>query len=410
MKPILTLIPSGLLAALAAATTIHAQETAPAPAPPAPVAPAPAQPAPTPTPAQPPTVPAPGFPGGSGGAPTPTVEVPAAPTPEPVTPLEVPAPHVPRIAIPTPARVEPTPTGSGHPLVQPPGGPAVPSQPPLTQPPAEGSGFGGVTIQRSAKAPPLKKAEIRSIARTAPVKKTSTLVANGDTRPRGEDIIRDTKLRVFQRHYETVLNEAIQSRIALLDATPENQESLKARQAALEEIARNLEEEIRHLSGPPQPNVIISPSDDNLPGVGSADPTIEALPPAAGSSDGVSVELRDAEGNALKLTPPVKEKTTDRRDLRNQIGIEVQDFTESQRRQFPGEIDGIVVTAVEPGSPADGQIFRGAVIHQVDNVRIDSVEKFFSILSTLEGKKFALRFIWRGQAWSANIALPNQAS
>ncbi|MFN0125258.1 MAG: trypsin-like peptidase domain-containing protein [Verrucomicrobiales bacterium] len=101
-----------------------------------------------------------------------------------------------------------------------------------------------------------------------------------------------------------------------------------------------------------------------------------------------------------------EEKTAERRDLREQIGIEVQNFTESQRRQFPREIGGIVVTAVEPGSPADGQLFRGAVIYEVDNVRIDSVEKFFSIISTLKGKKFALRFIWRGQAWSANIELP----
>jgi len=301
----------------------------------------------------------------------------------------------------------------GLPIAQPPGE-ALPSadQPPLIPPPAQEGGFGNDTIQSSAKTIPSKSFKIRNVARggPGPAKKSPPVAAKAGPRPRGEDIIRDTKLKVVQRHYEIVLNEAIQARIARLDATPENTESLKARQAALEEIARNLEEEIRHLSGPPQPNVILSPTSGNLPGVGLADPTSEASPPASAGPDGVIPEARDAEGSTLPLTPPAKEKPAEHRELRDQIGIEVQNLTDELRGQYRGEISGIVVTAVEPGSPADGRIFRGAVIHEVDNVPIDSVETFFSIISALKANKFALQFLWAGQGYRVNIELPHQTS
>jgi len=101
-----------------------------------------------------------------------------------------------------------------------------------------------------------------------------------------------------------------------------------------------------------------------------------------------------------------EEKLAERRDLREQIGIEVQNLTESDKRSIPREIGGIWVTAVEPGSPADGQIYRRSIIYEVDGVRIDSVEKFFSIISTLKGRQFRVKFIYRGEVWNADIALP----
>jgi hypothetical protein len=81
-------------------------------------------------------------------------------------------------------------------------------------------------------------------------------VAKVEPAPTGEDIIRAIKLKVYQRHYETIFNEAIQARLAVIDAPPEKLEGLKARQVALEELASGLEEDIRQLSAPEHSGVI----------------------------------------------------------------------------------------------------------------------------------------------------------
>lgn len=101
-----------------------------------------------------------------------------------------------------------------------------------------------------------------------------------------------------------------------------------------------------------------------------------------------------------------EEKLAERRDLREQIGIEIRNITDRELRYIPREIGGVLVTAVEPGSPADGALYRGSIIYEVNGVRIDSVEKFFSMISTLKGKTFPLKFIRGGQSWKADITLP----
>ena len=102
-----------------------------------------------------------------------------------------------------------------------------------------------------------------------------------------------------------------------------------------------------------------------------------------------------------------EEKLAERRDLREQIGIEVQNMTDRQRRLFNMEIGGVIVTAVEPDSPADGVLYRGSIIYEVNAVAIDSVEKFFSIISTLKGKTFPLKFVRGGYSYTVKITLPD---
>jgi len=101
-----------------------------------------------------------------------------------------------------------------------------------------------------------------------------------------------------------------------------------------------------------------------------------------------------------------EEKLAERRDLREQIGIEVQNITERLRRHIPQVIGGVVVTAVEPESPADGILYRGSIIYEVNGVGIDSVETFFSIISTLKGRTFPLKYIRGGYSHTVNISLP----
>jgi serine protease Do len=102
-----------------------------------------------------------------------------------------------------------------------------------------------------------------------------------------------------------------------------------------------------------------------------------------------------------------EDKLAERRDLREQIGIEVQNITERQRVYIPREIGGVLVTAVEPGSAADGVLLRGSIIYEVNGVAIDSVEKFFSIISTLKGRTFPLKFIRGGYSQTVEITLPD---
>lgn len=101
-----------------------------------------------------------------------------------------------------------------------------------------------------------------------------------------------------------------------------------------------------------------------------------------------------------------EEKLAERKDLREQIGIEVQNISQSQRQFLPDNLEGVVVTAVEPDSPADGKLLYGTIIYEVDGIPIDSVGKFFSVISTLKGKTFFLKYIKHGLGFTVEITLP----
>jgi serine protease Do len=104
-----------------------------------------------------------------------------------------------------------------------------------------------------------------------------------------------------------------------------------------------------------------------------------------------------------------EERVAERRDLRELIGIEVQDMTSSvrARRYLPENFAGVVVSDVEPGSPAAerGGLALGDVIYEVNGIPIDSVEKFFSIINSLKGKTFMARIVRRGYSYRVEITL-----
>jgi serine protease Do len=101
------------------------------------------------------------------------------------------------------------------------------------------------------------------------------------------------------------------------------------------------------------------------------------------------------------------ERAAERRDLRDQIGIEVQNLSamSRSRRNLPDDIGGILVGDVQARSAADGLIMKGDVIYQIDKTPIDSVEKFFSVISTLKGKTFPMKIIRRGFGYTLKITL-----
>jgi hypothetical protein len=65
--------------------------------------------------------------------------------------------------------------------------------------------------------------------------------------PRAEEIIRDAKLKVLQRHYETAFAEFMEIEKALVTASSEERDTLSAKAKALRGFADKLEDEIRKL-------------------------------------------------------------------------------------------------------------------------------------------------------------------
>ena len=67
-------------------------------------------------------------------------------------------------------------------------------------------------------------------------------------RARGEQIIRDTKLKVLQSHYETALSEQVAAERALIDAADDKRPALETRLKGLKGFVERLEADIQKLA------------------------------------------------------------------------------------------------------------------------------------------------------------------
>jgi S1-C subfamily serine protease len=135
---------------------------------------------------------------------------------------------------------------------------------------------------------------------------------------------------------------------------------------------------------------------------------------------GEAVEIVVHRGDAdITLKPTVIDRTqllseedrnAEKRDLRDQLGIEVQALNEMQRQRvgLVGETIGIHVTAIAPGSEGEGWFYRGDVILSVDDRAMNSVDEFMETISHLrQTQKQATVRLWRrGQITRLNIELP----
>jgi len=84
----------------------------------------------------------------------------------------------------------------------------------------------------------------------------------------------------------------------------------------------------------------------------------------------VTLGQRDDEPNLAQERP-----STDNDALADDIGLRVSELNESLRQQFrvPDDVDGVIVTGVRPGSPAeDAGLVAGAVILQLDGQPVKS--------------------------------------
>ena len=85
----------------------------------------------------------------------------------------------------------------------------------------------------------------------------STMRPGPAIRP-GHDIIRQTKLKVLQRHYETVVNELVELEKAVLTAPADQRDAMAAKLKALGDFAAKLEADVEKLDA--HPAVVVAAS------------------------------------------------------------------------------------------------------------------------------------------------------
>jgi serine protease Do len=84
----------------------------------------------------------------------------------------------------------------------------------------------------------------------------------------------------------------------------------------------------------------------------------------------------------------------------NDLGLGLQELTRDARRELdvPPAIDGVLVTVVEPGKPADkAGLQRGDVIRKISDREILSIREFQQAIREAPSGKPALFLVWRAQ-------------
>jgi serine protease Do len=127
----------------------------------------------------------------------------------------------------------------------------------------------------------------------------------------------------------------------------------------------------------------------------------------ASTKPGMKVDVKVVrEGKALSIPVILSEMEAEpaRRaggtDLTKGLGLSVQDITPEIAKHF--EIEnrkGVLVTAVEPGSPADDAEFReGDIIRQINRQAVANASEFQKMMTKVKGEKTVLFLVERGDA------------
>ena len=87
-------------------------------------------------------------------------------------------------------------------------------------------------------------------------------------------------------------------------------------------------------------------------------------------------------------------------DLTKGMGLSVQDISPEIAKHFDIENrKGVLVTAIEPGSPADDAEFReGDIIRQINRQAVANVAEFQKMMAKVKGEKTVLFLVERGDA------------
>ncbi len=81
-------------------------------------------------------------------------------------------------------------------------------------------------------------------------------------------------------------------------------------------------------------------------------------------------------------------------------GVSVQDLTTelSVRLNLPKKLRGVIVTDVDPGSPAANSVMKGDVIQEVNRRPVSSAAEYEQVISTIGSDKDILLLVYRGGA------------
>jgi serine protease Do len=87
-------------------------------------------------------------------------------------------------------------------------------------------------------------------------------------------------------------------------------------------------------------------------------------------------------------------------DLTKGLGLTAQEITPEVARHLDIENrKGVIVTSVEPGSPADGAGFQeGDVIRQINRQSVSNTAEFQKLLKKVKDEKTVLFLVERGDA------------
>jgi serine protease Do len=148
-------------------------------------------------------------------------------------------------------------------------------------------------------------------------------------------------------------------------------------------------------------DVIVQVNDKDMNDAGQLQATISSQRPGAKVTLGI---LRDGKNISIPVTLAGLGNRTDdtsgktgEKHGKARWGIGLQDLTPDLRDQLrlPGDIKGVVVNEVQPGSPADNAgISRGDVIVEVDRHQVQSVADVQRELGNVGQGKDAMLLIW----------------
>lgn len=78
-------------------------------------------------------------------------------------------------------------------------------------------------------------------------------------------------------------------------------------------------------------------------------------------------------------------------------GVSVQELTRDLREELniPERVKGVLVTSVDPDSPAYGKLLRGDVIEEINGTKITNIKDYEKVISKVTGKDKVLLYVYR---------------
>jgi len=178
--------------------------------------------------------------------------------------------------------------------------------------------------------------------------------------------------------------------IQLQEVTTELAAALGLKEAAGVLVAEVLDGAPAEAAGLQDGDVILEIGGDDIAGTNELSRIVAAYAPGEtikmkilrdGRERNLSVKLGERDGDSIA---EVDDPSDEDDSLASDVGLRVSELNDALRQQFrvPDGVNGVLVTGVRPGSPAQAAgLRRGFVILQVDGEDVDTADELRSIIS-----------------------------